>query len=60
LNACYLFFINFLKCNFTIVWWVGGTASCIGQGLFEAGVQLPLVVVESWSFCINHNVLSLL
>jgi hypothetical protein len=28
---------------------VGGTASYIGQGLFEAGVQLPLTVVESCS-----------
>jgi hypothetical protein len=37
----------------------GGSASCIGQGLFEAGIQLPLVVVESWNFRINHNVFSL-
>jgi hypothetical protein len=42
------------------MWWVGGTASYIGQGLFEAGVQLPLAVIESWDFCISHNVSSML
>jgi hypothetical protein len=52
--------MRFLQMTCTNVWWVEGTASSIGQGLFEAGVQLPLVVVESWSFRINHKVFSLL